>query len=236
MRLFSQGLIGAAALGFATTTAFAADLPVKAPPREAAVVSTWTGCYLGANLGYGWGRASETTTGGGVTSSASESLNGILGGGQIGCNMQTSNIVWGIEGDFQGTDQHRTTTLAVGGLGISKRDSVPWFGTVRGRVGISLAPQWLLYATGGGGYGEFKSAVTLSGLVVGGFTTTTDHGFWTVGGGVENMFAPHWSWKLEYLYLSTGNINNTVVAAGVPFAISSKFTDNILRAGVNYHF
>ena len=89
---------------------------------------------------------------------------------------------------------------------------------------------------GGWGYGEFRNETTLSGIVVGSGTASRDHGFWTVGGGIENAFAPHWSWKLEYLYASTGNLNNTFAIGGTTFVATDKFTDNILRAGVNYRF
>ncbi len=230
-----------AALGIGVAAALcapvaAADLPVAPITRAPAVVPfSWTGCYLGVNLGYGWGRASSTITGGGVTGSASENLDGILGGGQIGCNYQWSSIVWGIEGDFQGTGQRRTNSFTTGGLGVNSTDSIPWFGTIRGRVGYA-ASNWLFYATGGWGYGEFRNETTLSGIVVGSGTASRDHGFWTVGGGIENAFAPHWSWKLEYLYASTGNLNNTFAIGGTTFVATDKFTDNILRAGVNYRF
>src|SRR5437764_9967798 len=105
--------LGLVALG-AATTAVAADIPAAAPaykaPAAYVAASLWTGCYIGANVGYGLGRASSTTTGGGVTATGSENLNGVLGGGQLGCNYQMSSIVWGIEGDFQATGQRRTTT------------------------------------------------------------------------------------------------------------------------------
>jgi outer membrane immunogenic protein len=229
--------IGAiAALALAGTAANAADLPVKARPMAPVATMNWTGCYLGANLGYGWGRGTASATALGVTVSGSEHLDGVLGGGQIGCNYQMNNIVFGIEGDIQGTDQHRTTTFTAGGFSLAESDSLPWFGTVRGRVGITLAPTWLVYATGGGGGAGLRSTATATGPVTGTLTNNTTRGIWTVGGGVENMFMPHWSWKLEYLYFSTGNFTNTTAVLGVPVVTTTKFSDNVLRAGINYHF
>lgn len=73
-------------------------------------------------------------------------------------------------------------------------------------------------------------------MIVGSLTTTTDHGFWVAGAGIENAFAANWSWKVEYLYLDTGNISDTFIVGGVAVATSSKFTDHIIRAGVNYRF
>src|SRR5437879_4896211 len=103
---------------FAVTSATAADLPVKAvykaPPVE---VWTWTGFYVGGNVGYSWGRSrtdvsfSNSATGApivppaGSITNASANLNGAIGGGQIGYNWQTNNVVWGLEADIQWSGQ-----------------------------------------------------------------------------------------------------------------------------------
>jgi outer membrane immunogenic protein len=55
------------------------------------------------------------------------------------------------------------------------------------------------------------------------------------------MFASNWSAKIEYLYVDLGKISSTAIfptAAGVPLGVSlnSRITDNIVRAGINYHF
>jgi outer membrane immunogenic protein len=96
----------------AVASADAADLgrPVyRVPPSIPPF--TWTGCYIGGNIGWGWGRDTvsipnlgETT---GVPELAGVSLpsvtgdtKGVLGGGQLGCNYQFApNWVIGIEGD-----------------------------------------------------------------------------------------------------------------------------------------
>src|SRR5262249_5163128 len=125
--------------------------------------------------------------------------------------------------------------FSVAGVGVDSTNSIPWFGTIRGRVGYAVT-NWLFYATGGWGYGEFRNETTLTGAIVGSGTTTRDHGFWPVGGGIATAFPPHWSWKLEYLYASTGDINNTFAVGATTFTTTTKFTDNIFRAGVNYRF
>src|SRR5580704_3725486 len=74
-------------------SASAADLALKAPPPPAPVYS-WTGWYVGLNLGGSFGRAGDTTTfGAGPTllSSTSSRLDGVIGGGQIGYNWQVNN-------------------------------------------------------------------------------------------------------------------------------------------------
>src|SRR5690242_19913472 len=95
-------LLSAAA--FATgldSQATAADLPVKAPPMVAATVYNWTGFYIGAHIGAGWGTSDTTfvdnTSAAFPAGTALNSLKtrGVLGGGQIGYNFQSQNFVFG---------------------------------------------------------------------------------------------------------------------------------------------
>src|SRR4051794_4160855 len=99
------GLLALAALG---VQAQAADMRVPAPSRAAApayVPFSWTGFYIGGNVGYGWADASATVTALGVTATGTDNLNGIVGGGQLGYNWQSGSLVWGIEADIQATGQ-----------------------------------------------------------------------------------------------------------------------------------
>jgi outer membrane immunogenic protein len=214
-------LLSTAISALTASSAFAADLPVKAAPFAPAPVATWTGFYIGANLGYGWANGSVAGVG-------SETLSGVIGGGQLGYNWQVGNVVFGIEGDFQGSGQKRSDsfTTAFGTVTIDQK--IPWFATLRGRLGYAAGP-WLIYATGGAAWNNYEASATLAGATVSDSTTKSA---WTVGGGVEWMFLPQWSAKLEYLYIDTGDL--AVVAAGTTFTARAK--DNIVRAGVNYHF
>src|SRR4051812_12676032 len=105
-----RNLSVAAFVAFAglSTSALAADMPVKAAPRYAAPVSTWTGLYAGFNVGYSMGRAdildSSRVIASGATiysHSADLSVAGVIGGGQIGYNWQMSNCLVGLEADYQ---------------------------------------------------------------------------------------------------------------------------------------
>jgi outer membrane immunogenic protein len=252
------------------TSASAADLPVKAPPPAPvmAPVWNWTGFYIGVNGGYSWGRSSRdlnffnplngvtlaTGTGGG------RDLNGGVFGGQLGYNWQTANWVFGIETDAQWTGQKGSTTVlcavagcfptaVAAGTGVSAgiTDKLEWFGTFRGRGGVLVTPSVLLYATGGLAYGSVKTDLGLAGftatgipVAVGGSVSSDKFG-WTVGAGIEAMFAGNWSGKIEYLYVDFGSISNSVVlptAAGFPLGanVSSRVTDSIIRGGISYHF
>jgi outer membrane immunogenic protein len=217
MRHFVIALLAATTLGVGA--AAAADLPTKAPMYSPVPVFSWTGFYVGVNAGYGW--ASTSVSG----FSGSSDLNGFVGGGQIGYNWQgASPLVLGIEADFQGTSQSRSDTA----LGITVDQNLPWFGTVRGRVGYAF-DRVMIYGTGGFAFMDYKMTVSGFGLSA---SDSVNKAGWTAGAGAEWMFAPKWSTKLEYLYIDTGDTSVTLF--GVPFTGRAK--DNIVRVGLNYHF
>jgi outer membrane immunogenic protein len=204
-------------------SAFAADLPSRKGPPPVYVppppVFTWTGLYAGLNLGGVFADNNNDNNNFFFFNNNSGNRSGVVGGGQIGYNFAlTPLFVAGIETDFQGT---------------SARD-LQWFGTVRGRLGITpFDPHLLVYGTGGFAYGEVRSPFT-------GFTDVRTG--WTAGGGVEWAFLPNWSAKVEYLYtdLSSNNDNNTFFFNPVTGALFTPINRHrkfhTVRAGVNYHF
>jgi len=257
-------LTGAMLASFAAIqSANAADLALKAPPPPAPVFS-WTGWYVGVNLGGSFGKAADTSTFGAPTtvfSSTSSRLDGVIGGGQIGYNWQAnSNWLLGLEADIQGSSERGTATTSAGVAGfcgvvalfpctttgtLVDQEKLPWFGTVRGRIGVLASPTWLFYATGGLAYGEIRSSETLTAAAGGPFPAgafansfSTNRAGWTVGGGVEGVISGNWTAKLEYLYMDYGTINNSFVGVApfTPFNLSTHVTDNVVRAGINYHF
>jgi len=150
--------------------------------------------------------------------------------------------------------------FAVSGEGIAIDSAtnytakISWFGTLRGRLGF-VADRVLFYGTGGFAYGNVKlsgantTSVSVTDLVFLTGTTTTDFVTpfsasktktgWTLGAGVEGVswWNDRWTWKAEYLYVDLGRLHtNAVMPSGDILAISTKFTDHILRAGLNYHF
>ena len=147
---------------------------------------------------------------------------GFIGGGQVGYNMQLSKLfVVGLEADIQGKTGTSNGSIAAGqvvvGVPVTSIQTVSaktdWIGTVRGRVGILLAPTWLVYFTGGLAYGGNDASSTLfqsgtNGFVgtgAGSLSTTRVGG--TFGAGLEWMFARNWSAKAEYLFYDLGTAN-----------------------------
>jgi outer membrane immunogenic protein len=195
--------------------------------------------------------------------------NGFIGGGQLGWNWQVGKIwLLGFETDIQGT----TNSQSSHGVGTSVvlppvnelsqtaavSRQLDYLGTLRGRVGVLAWPSLLFYATGGLAYGGVSASTSITQNLFGpngllpptwgsaGSYSGTLVG-WTGGVGVEWMFLPGWSTKIEYLHYDLGAANyglspivtNALVAA--PFTTNSlesnaRFNGDIIRAGLNYHF
>ena len=151
---------------------------------------TWAGPYLGVNAGYGFGKSntdtliSDAATGASlVATSTSSKPDGLIYGAQTGFNWQSGVFVAGIEADIQNSRQPgRTTTFgcagttcnpAIGAFGLDAPVSVrmeqrlEWFGTLRGRFGVTPTPGSLVYATGGLAVGRIKTSGTISGSSLG---------------------------------------------------------------------
>jgi len=124
------------------------------------------------------------------------------------------------------------------------------FGTLRGRLGTTITPDVVAYATGGLAVGSIRTAITLSGVGfdANGNPFAFDAPFsvlkikpgWAVGAGLEARLFGNVTGKVEYLYMDFGTVSasvtNAVNATPITFAASSHVTDNIVRAGVNYKF
>jgi outer membrane immunogenic protein len=237
----------ALAAALAAGAAQAADLPSRKAPPPAYIppppIMTWTGFYGGLNLGGGWQDRSSSNVwqGWGWGNNNSGGSGGVVGGGQIGYNYQFSPwLVVGLETDFQGTSigssgANNAWAIAWAGWGGWSADTarINWFGTVRGRAGVTF-PGWsqlLVYGTGGFAYGEVQRNFWWN-------QNSAVQTGWTAGGGVEWMFMPNWSAKGEYLYTDlSGSRQNTWFNPGWGLNNVNNHTRfHTVRAGVNYHF
>ncbi len=182
--IFAGAGFSLAASGFA----LAADMAVKAPPPPPAPVYSWTGFYVGGNVGYGlgWPNSETTLTGLGIGRFAFDhsdplKFQGVIGGPQIGYNWQVSpHLVYGLEADWEASGEKADLSYSdaysgTGGLlgvvatgtGNTNYDAqISWFGTVRGRIGYA-SDRLLIYGTGGLAYGR----VTLGGTMMDSGTT-----------------------------------------------------------------
>jgi outer membrane immunogenic protein len=247
-----------------TAPALAADLGARTYTKAPAIapVSNWGGLYVGGNLGYGWGDGNtdfsflpNPVEFGINNASLSTRSTGVTGGAQLGYNWQIGSVVTGLEADIQGsgikgsaraTPTSALTSLPVPNNVLSSEQRLAWFGTVRGRVGVTVTPELLLYGTGGLAYGRVDASANSQFLdgdeaqAPAGVSKTKVG--WTAGAGAEWMFARNWSAKLEYLYIDLGSESAigdvTQKQVLVPFAVGYTWhtRENIARVGVNYHF
>jgi outer membrane immunogenic protein len=170
-----------ALLALAMSSATGADLrsrPMLAKAPGMAPVFNWSGFYLGVNGGFGWGHSMTEITIVRRDPPASQDLNQWLGGGQVGYNWQMQTLVLGVEADIQAAGQKGTLSFntpavcpmnaalpcTAGSGNIEQK--LPWFGTVRGRLGVTPTATWLLYVTGGLAYGEVDANAAFTELLI----------------------------------------------------------------------
>ena len=210
-------LLAGAALLSLMTAASAADLAArpytKAPPLSPAY--NWTGFYIGVMGGY----AFDSGNGGG------------FGGGTIGYNWQApgSQFVFGIEIDAAGASIKDSQSFVLGNVLFTAEDKINALGSVTGRIGVA-ADAALFYAKGG--YAWINNEASLSAL---GLTSSDSHihSGYTIGGGIEYMFAPNWSAKAEYMFTHVDSQNYTVAAINFDSGTAEFHT---VKVGINYHF
>jgi outer membrane immunogenic protein len=227
MRILLAATLGSVALIAGLGAASAADLPVKAVPKAVPFVApySWTGFYAGVNLG-----------GISATNSDGASGGGVLGGGQLGYNFQSGNIVFGLETDIQATSVRGSNTVTIGGATLSETLRQPYFGTVRGRIGWTW-DRWLAYVTGGYAYTSITHDGTATGTVTGTYSAINFKSGATIGGGLEWAAGDRWSVKGEYLYLSFNGNTNVYTTTTPPVSITyGRPSEHVFRAGINYHF
>ena len=231
MKKFLLTTVAIAVLG-STLPVYAADLGAapyyKAAPPAYAPIYNWTGFYIGGHLG---GAFTSSNNFNGLTTG--NNGNGrFLGGVQGGADWQFApNWVVGGEADYSWLSGN---VGAVFPGGFAYTNNQRGIGSITGRIGYTWGPG-LLYVKGGFASSDNNENVTLNGVPVT-FTTSGDHrSGYTIGAGVEYMFAPNWSAKAEYQYYNFGSSNFTAPAALVP---TGAFTtdDHVFKLGVNYRF
>src|SRR5579872_267985 len=288
-------LLGAAGLvALSSVNVFAADLPLRAPaPVEAAF--SWTGLYVGGNVGWHGGSDSISTTSNRVgfpppintsidaASPTTLKPTGATAGFQMGYNWQVNNFVFGLEGDANwlggAASRHLVfpflTSQPYVSLGLTlvppptvgsfmdNASGARFVATLRPRIGYTI-DRLFFYATGGVAFGSVKTtdsfcnygclALAPANSSLGNFSSASGAATkvgWTAGAGAEWAITNSWSIKAEYLYVNLGSFNDTISGSAncerffnqqgifspsCNIGVSHKYTDNIARVGINYHF
>ncbi len=225
--------------------------------RPAAVAAyDWTGFYVGAFAGAGWGDNSWSFPRGGV--GANSRTAGALAGINAGYNKQFGPWVLGVEGDIAATTAKGGKACIPNLFDINALDNglatqncnndLKWLATATGKAGYAW-DRVLVYGKAGAAWTDNKLDVSCNGDAffpqggcipsnnpAGGIQnsiTTVGQLGWTVGAGFELALTPSWSAKAEYNYTSFGS--RTVVLPDTTL-VSLKQDFNQLKIGVNYHF
>jgi len=247
-RQFLLASIGAITL---TGSAFAADLTPPPPPPPVPIF-TWTGVYLGGQVGYAWGTGNDhfsgfvPVPGVFVDSSIGGPPHGVIGGANVGYNYQINQWVLGLEGTVDGTSVTNNAAVVFpsifGGATLSETTNASVQGSIRGRVGFAW-DRLLIYGTGGVAFGGFKTDVTFAGTSAHvpffstGYYSNTRVG-WTVGGGLQYAITNNWSVRAEYRYTDFGNIREGIfgLPAGAFFNEGRQIRQNQVQVGFDYRF
>lgn len=215
-----------------TGTAFAADPYQSAPVYSPSPVYTaptsafdWSGFYVGANVGAGWGEGNFNSTIATLEADPRDA-NGYTAGVQAGANAQFGNFVLGVEGDVAwaniGSDEDLVDEPSF---------SVDWMSTIRGRAGFA-ADAFLIYGTAGVAF----AGVSADALAVEGpgddRSASATHTGWTAGAGVEAALTDNISLKGEYLYADFGSQDYDFGGS----TADASFTTHSVKAGLNFHF
>lgn len=217
-------VFAAAAVAILTATAAeAADLMLMQPEPMAysAPAFSWTGFYVGANAGYGWGTVDTSIPG-----APNYSPKGFGGGVHAGYNYDLGGFVIGAEADFSLSDINYTEVFGPATSALRLEN----FGSIRARVGLPV-DRFLPYVTGGFAYGSGSFNVTGGGLT---FSEKQTHTGWTVGAGAEYAVTDNVVVRAEYLYTDLGTKN--YLAAAVPGGVDANVNFSTLRAGISYKF
>jgi outer membrane immunogenic protein len=225
-------LMPAAAALVVAAPALAADITSPQPPPPAypppPPLFTWTGVYLGGQIGWGWDTDTLTVLPAGFSTSFSPS--GVVGGAHVGYNQQFNQFVAGVEGDVEGTSIDETFSPGIAFF----RTKIPAQGSIRARLGVAF-DRALLYATGGAEFAGFDTSVAGPGL----FPNQSSHteAGWTIGGGIEYAITNNWSVMAEYRFADFGRFTDVTPSTfGFVSAVNHHETENTVRAGFSYRF
>jgi outer membrane immunogenic protein len=243
-------------------SAYAADIPSRAPPPvylPPPPIFTWTGIYVGGQVGYAWGNDNVHLAGTIPSADEAEVVpdgdeavffassfgsrpKGVIGGAHLGYNLQIGQWVIGLEGSVDGTSVSTSVIDPVSGILVGTHPDVQ--GSIRGRLGVAF-DRWLIYGTGGAAFAGVKNQYTdTRGIITGvpgileGITKTRTG--WTVGGGIAYAITYNWSIGAEYRYSDFGRYDDFAFGSivGVPVVPRARhhLTENQVQAEISYRF
>jgi outer membrane immunogenic protein len=227
-------------------------------PVPPAPGTNWTGAYIGAQGGYGWGQTQWPNTPGAVVPGGSLPRfdnSSWLAGGAIGVNAQSGRFVFGVEGEIlaTGIKGNFSGSSVIGGgdavFNATVSSKIDWLALATARAGFVVGDRLMLYGKGGMAIAEEQHTAATTQVPGPSFNRSGKavHTGGVVGAGGEYAFAPNWSVKAEYDYIRmfaqqvqlNGTGTGGAFGAGTPVvAVVTKITQDLhlVKFGVNYHF
>jgi len=228
----------------ARTADMPAAMPAKGPMYSPVPVATWDGAYFGVQGGVARREARLTDPFGNIGALPGQfSLAGDKTGGTLGVlagyNWQHGNFVYGLEGDWNWIGAKVSELSSISDNSTSY--DVNWLATLRARAGFAV-DSTLFYLTGGEALGHIRDSFAFldqGGTITVALTKDGTKAGWTIGAGVEHMFAPQWTARAEFRYVDLGKTSAACTpgadACGEPpFTFSNSLWMGLV--GVNYKF
>ena len=262
MRSRLLSLMAGTAVFALASAAQAADLPARmAPPPVAAVpIFTWTGFYVGAQVGFAFSDnndnnrffGNDTFVGpDGFTYAVDnngffndDNDDGFTVGGHVGYNFQFGSFVAGVEGDIEWVDiggnnnGFSMTRVATGEtFAFSRGNDLDFIGSIRGRLGYAI-DRTLLYVTGGVAFANFddnRDSFAFNSPFFDNGNDDTEWG-WTIGVGAEYAFTNNLTARIEYRFTSFDRDNNNRFFVNTAFDRDNNADFHAVRLGLSYKF
>jgi outer membrane immunogenic protein len=243
-------LLATTCLALTSTASMAADMgmPYTKAPMAAPTAFSWTGCYAGAHVGGGnlTTNGINSLNGEGPSGSQNANGSGAVAGGQLGCNYQDGNWVFGLEGEGYWSGIKSSQNLVFSGVNSSENFSMKNSNdfTIAARVGMAF-DRTLIYGKGGWAFGNYK--VNSSDICCGvnpNIDSSSASGYlngFMVGAGIEHALTHNWTVKAEYDFIGFGTkslavngCDNGVCNPNGSSPVSSN--KQLFKVGFNYLF
>lgn len=236
----------------------AAIILLSALGTASAATQNWTGFYVGAAAGYGWGEANDSINmqGDWVTDGTNDNTfltpyatnklnpNSFVGGAQAGYNYEIKHWVPGIAADFDyfgmsanyssGFLAHESA-ITTNTYSLDSSFSSNWLITIRPRLGYAFG-SFLPYITGGLAIANQKFSQNLTQLNLD-YTenaSLSNVGLgWTVGAGVEYALRTQWQLTLEYLYVDLPSNSVTTYGTFASVPVANYYSSHTVQLNAN---
>jgi outer membrane immunogenic protein len=230
--------------------ALAADLirpPVVAPVVVTPQRTSWTACYIGLNGGGArahkdtlWTRQGRAVgpNGEGVALDSMD-FNSWAFGGQIGCDHQVhNNWTVGVRGMLDTTNLKASHAFQATDPGDTQTYDIHWFGTVVGKVGYLVHPNFELYGLAGVAWARETLTWTATDTGVDFATGSDTRTGYDVGIGASWLLAPHWNVFVEYDHMAFAKkafpLHGVGQFAGIDWGADVKQSVDKILVGLNF--